>query len=197
MTDVLVIRPEGDETERTLSVWVDMLLPPGTGLPGITVVDDLQGAARATAPAVQARCPNGDIVLYFGHGAQASLGDPVLLDTATISAANRRIVIAIACESSHTLGPAAVNNQGVTEYFGFSEPLFVYIRMPALFGAELTKHLRAYLTGTSSLHQVASDVVSDFQGLEALYRTGPDSKDLDALMIWMGARMNWRGTSVQ
>jgi hypothetical protein len=197
MTDVLVIRPEGDETERILSAWVDMLLPPGTMLPGVTVVHDLQGAARATAAAVQAQCPNCDIVLYFGHGARASLGDPVLLDTATISAANRRIVIAVACESSDTLGPAAVNNQGVTEYFGFSEPLFVHIVIPALFGAELTNHLRAYLSGTSSLKQAASDVVSDFQDLEALYRSGANSNDPDALMIWMGARMNWRGTSVQ
>ena len=193
MPDVVVIRPGTDAVEATLSVWVDLLLPPGIGLPGVYVVSDLAGPASATPAAVQAALATADVILYFGHGREDSLGHPVLVDMTTIAGASGRTVIAIACRSGKTLGPHAVSTHSIQNYLGFSEPLFAYIASPGVIGFELAQRLAAYLTGLTNLSQTQSDIDADLQAIEALYDTGARSTHPDALMIWMGARMNWRG----
>jgi hypothetical protein len=196
MTDVIVIRPQSDSVEKTLSLWVDLLLPPGTGLPGVNVVDDLAGTTAATATAAQSKCSAGDVILFFGHGTEQTLGIPTLLDIGSINGAANRVVIAIACLSSDDLGPKAVSTYGLVNYLGFSEPLFVYNASPGLFGFQVSNRVGSYLTGTSPLAQVKNDIEADFKSIEALYHTGAMSTDPDAMLIWMGARMNWRGLAL-
>jgi hypothetical protein len=193
MPDVVVIRPNGDAVEGTLSVWVDLLLPPGIGLPGVNVVTDLSSPTTATAAATQAACGTGDVILYFGHGSEDSLGDPKLVDTTTIASASGRTVVAIACLSAETLGPDAVSSHNIKAYLGFSEPLFVYNASPALFGFEIARRLASYLAGVTTLSQAQNGMAADLQVIEALYHTGASADHIDAPMIWMGARMNWRG----
>ena len=195
MTDVVVIRPQSDPVEMTLSLWVNLLLPPGTGQPGVTVVEDLAGAA-ATAAAAQAKCGAGDVLLFFGHGTEQTLGIPTLLDIGSIVGAANRVVIAIACRSSADLGAKAVAQYGLVNYLGFSEPLFVYNASPGLFGFQVANRIGNYLAGMSSLAQVKSDLEADFKSIEALYDTGAMAADPDAMLIWMGARMNWRGLAL-
>lgn len=192
MTAVAVIRPEGDTTERTLSLWADLVLPPG-GLPNVNVVTDLQGPVQATSAAASAALRMADVTLYFGHAHRTSLGVPVIIDGSSIANARRRVVIAIACLSADTLGPDAVAVHRVTEYLGFSEPLFVYDVGPAVSGAEIAKHLAECLKGTITLSQARADIIADLQTLERLYCSGALSRRADATMIWMGVRMNWRG----
>jgi len=191
MTDVVVVRPCTDAVEQTLSLWVDLLLPPGTGLPGVNVVQDLYSGVLAAA--AQAACSVGDVVLYFGHGTQTTLGDPTLLDTTTIGCAANRTVIAIACLSSDTLGPTAVNQHNVNAYLGFSEPLFVYNARPSVIGTEVVHRLGDFLVGRTALTQARDDLRTDLQQTEALFHNGFNSTHPDAALIWMGARMNWRG----
>jgi hypothetical protein len=195
VTNVVVIRPESDPVEKTLSLWVDMLLPPGTGRPGVTVVHDLVGPAATTA-AAQTTCGAGDVVLFFGHGTEQTLGDPTLLDIGSIMGAAGRVVIAVACLSSDDLGPKAVSQHHLVNYLGFSEPLFVYNASPAMFGFQVADRIGSYLTGMSSLAQAKDDVEADFKNIELLFRNGPMAMHPDALLIWMGARMNWRGLAL-
>ena len=79
---------------------------------------------------------------------------------------------------------------------GFSEPLFVYNASPGLFGFQVANRIGNYLAGMSSLAQVKSDLEADFKSIEALYDTGAMAADPDAMLIWMGARMNWRGLAL-
>lgn len=196
MTDVVVIRPSNDPIDNTLSLWVDLMLPPGTGLPGVSVLSDLNGPAQATPAAVQAACATGDVIVYFGHGTESTLGDPTLLDTVTITHALGQHMVAMACLSAETFGPNAVTGRHLSSFLGFSEPLFVYNAVWGLFGYEVSQRIGAYLTGSTTMTQAADDLRTDLQGIEALYHTGAESHLADAPLIWMGARMNWRGLDV-
>lgn len=193
MTDIVLIRPSTDPVENTLSLWVDLMLPPGTGLPGVSVLSDLNGPAQATPAAVQAACATGDVILYFGHGTETTLGDPLLLDTVTIAHANGQHMVAMACLSAEMFGPNAVTARHLASFLGFSEPLFVYNAVWSLFGYEVSQRIGAYLTGSTTMTQAADDLESDLQAIEALYHSGAQSQIADAPLIWMGARMNWRG----
>src|SRR5262249_43937932 len=141
-------------------------------------------------------CGAGDVLLFFGHGTEQALGIPTLLDIGSIAGAANRVVIAIACLSSDDLGPKAVAQYGLVNYLGFSEPLFVYNASPGLFGFQVSNRIANYLARMSSLAQVKDDLVADFKSIEALYKTGVMATDPDAQMIWMGARMNWRGLAL-
>ena len=195
MTDVIVIRPMSDAVEGTLSLWADLLLPPGTGRPGVRVVQDLAGPAATPATALAA-CGAAAVLLFFGHGTERTLGIPTLLDVGSFSTASGQVVIAIACLSGAELGPQAVARNGVAAYLGFSEPLFVYNAHPALFGFQLAYRISDYLTGMSTLAQTKDHVEQDFKAIEQLYHFGAPAGHPDALMIWMGARMNWRGLAL-
>jgi hypothetical protein len=74
--------------------------------------------------------------------------------------------------------------------------LFVYNASPGVIGLQLAQRLAAYLTGVASLAQTRSDIEQDLQTIEALYKTGGQSTHPDAPLVWMGARMNWRGLTL-
>jgi hypothetical protein len=194
VTDIAVIRPRSDPIETTLSRWADLLLPT-VGLPGVAVIYDLAGSA-ATPAATKAACGAVDVTLFFCHGTEKTLGIPTLLDTTSVAAAAGRVIIAIACLSSDTLGPSAVAGSGVSNYLGCSEPLFVYNLRPALIGAQIAQRIGDYLTGATSLRQARDDLETDLRAIEALYHTGVRATHPDAMLIWMGTRMNWRGLAL-
>lgn len=191
MTTVVVIRPSSDAVEQTLALWMDLALPPGTSLTGVTALHDL-GAGTLPA-AVQNSCAGADIVLYLGHATETELGDPTLLDSSTIGSARGSTLVAIACFSGVQLGLDAVNNGILKDYLGFTEPLFVYNAQPGLMGTEIAPHLRAFLEGRLTISQLRDRLEDELKTIELLYRTGYWAQTQDAIMIWMGARMNHRG----
>jgi hypothetical protein len=190
MTDVVVLRPSTDAVEKTLAAWVDAVFPAGTILPGVAVLTLGNGTSAAAA---QAACQGSDVVLYYGHGDETSLGDPVLVDDTTITCAQGATVIAIACLSGETLGPDSVATGSVSAYLGFTEPLFVYIADDHVIGDEIADCIKAYLQGSIALPTLRDDMESELKVIERRYHTGYYATSADAMLIWMGARMNWRG----
>jgi len=195
VTDVVIIRPKSDPVETTLSMWADLLFPPGTGQPGVAVVQDLIGP-KATPSAVQGTVGAADVILFFGHGTETSLGIPTLLDKSSFSARSNQVVIAIACSSSDDLGPSIVVQNGAAAYLGFTEPLFVYNASPGILGFQIARRLTDYLANAQPLWQTRDGLEADFKLIEQLYRTGPRATHPDAPLIWMGIRMNWRGLAL-
>ena len=197
MTDVLIIRPENDDVEKTLAVWCDLTLPPGLAAPAVLTVTELRGTA-ATATAVQsALAAGGDIVLYFGHATETTLGLwTTLVDTVTVKGAQGQVMIAIACKAADTFGPSAVAAGALAGYLGFNDILFVYNGNPAVIGHVIADRIRTSLHGGISLRQTADDIVTDLKDIESLFRDGSMSTHVDAAMIWMGAHINWRGLEV-
>lgn len=159
------------------------------------MIADLRGP-HVTAASVCAAVGTGDVILYFGHGTETTVGQPVVLDTVSVANASGRSMVSIACLSGEVFGPSSVARGHLAEFLGFSEPLFVYIADPGLFGYEISLRLSSYLTGQSSLGVAASDLKADLQAIETLFHTGAHSHLPDALLVWMGARMNWRGLDV-
>jgi len=194
MTDVLIIRPENDDVEKTLGVWCDLTVPPGLTSRTVLSVTELRGGA-ATAGAVQsALAAGGDVVLYFGHATETTLGLwTTLVDTVTVKSAKGQVMIAIACKAGDTFGPSAVAAGAFAEYLGFNDILFVYNGSPAIMGSSVADRIRTYLNGGISLRQTADDIVTDLRSIESLFRDGSMSTHVDATMIWMGAHINWRG----
>ena len=120
-----------------------------------------------------------------------------MLESGNITCARYKVVIALACLSSETLGPDAVANRGVTSYLGFTEPVFVYNAGPTVVRDEIAQHVGEYLKGNVGLAQAAQDLAAELQATEAPYYNGAHSTQADAPLVWMGVRMNWRGLDLR
>lgn len=117
MTDVLIVRPEGDDVERELSRWSNRFVRRLEKHPFV----DLHGDGCTRAAVDGALRPN-QLVVYWGHGERDCLGNPPLLDVENIGRCNGAIVVATACYSATELGPAAVGS-GVQAYLGYTTKL--------------------------------------------------------------------------
>lgn len=192
MTNLVVICPATDPVERTLALWASLVLPPGTHLPGVSTLHD-SGDPPETPESLQMWINFADVVLYFGHGTEDALGEPPWLHHGNAQVAADAAVVAFACFAGASLGPDSVAVGSFREFLGFDEPLFVYNAQPGLMGAELAPSLRAFLQGQISLPQARHQIDEQFRSIELLYRTGYKANAPDAMLIWMGARMNHRG----
>jgi hypothetical protein len=64
-----------------------------------------------------------EAVLFFGHGSDAALGSPAVMDTGNIHLATG-IIVAVACWSANGLGPEAVRS-GADGFVGFSDEIHI------------------------------------------------------------------------
>jgi len=195
MSDIGVIRPEGDNVENALSAWAGLVLAGVWGARHVSV-HDLKGSS-VTQSAVEILMKKSDVTMYFGHGDQDRLGSPqkCLVDSANIFEAAGRVVIAIACKAASNLGPDAVSsNNTVRAFLGFDDVLTVYLPWPSLFGHVMEKAIIPFLLSRFSIADVRSMLISGFQMIENTY-CDPNlgGKHPDANIIWMAAHINWRG----
>jgi hypothetical protein len=94
-------------------------------------------------------------VIYFGHGYEDALGDPVLVDTNNIGNASTRIVLAMCCSSANQLGEDAVKHHRIGAYLGFTRPIFIPV-------SQATWSLTPwYVAGTQLVTGAATGAVED------------------------------------
>ena len=192
MATIVVVRPGADATEIALSSWAALVIAGVSGGSGV-VVTDLQGPA-ATRNAVDSRLQSSDVTLYFGHGLDDRLGDPIaLVDSVNISRASNKVVFGIACKAAVALGGRA-EVAGVRAFLGFDDELVVYLPTPSLFGRVVESALIPFILSNASVDDVRDTLVSGFKQMEKTYR-GPLRNSLDAEVIWLAAHINWRGVS--
>lgn len=76
-----------------------------------------------TREEVEERLAGASMVLFFGHGTDTALGNPVVIDMANIYLATG-IVVAVACWSANRLGLEATNS-GAHAFVGFCDEIHI------------------------------------------------------------------------
>lgn len=202
MAEVAVIRPDtqGDDVETTMALWPDAMMA-GPGPQAGVAFKSVRGSTRCTASHASAAMRSTDATLYFGHGTRAALGMPTtLIDSANVSDAAGKLLLAFACEAALTLGPDAVNNKRVTAFLGFADIMSVYTSSaPGWFdpiGAAVDRALTLFVQG-GTVADVGDLLIIELQQVEADYRRpGPLSYLPEAPIVWQAAHINWRGVQV-
>lgn len=139
-----------------------------------------------------------DATLYFGHGTSAALGTATtLVDSANVSDAAGKLLLAFACEAALTLGPDAIAKR-VTAFLGFADIVVVLSGLPAgqsdPIGDAVNRALTLFVQG-GTVDDVRDLLISELKQVESDYR-GPLSYLPWADKIWLSAHVNWRGITV-
>jgi len=123
MSSILLVRPANDAVAIELSAWAAGVKKLAASSSGTSVGVDLASGA-ATRAAVDLELPNHEATFFCGHGTPTKLrGAGIdLVDAANVGLAAKRGILAIACSSADTLGPAAIQNN-VKAYLGFTKKL--------------------------------------------------------------------------
>jgi hypothetical protein len=121
MGDIVLIRPEDDASARYASEWATR----AAGIlaaAGHAIACDVDRGSPADARTILAALGvQAELVCYFGHGsADAWLtGFSATVDANTVSAAQGKSIVSIACHTARALGPDAIT-AGVIAWFGFT-----------------------------------------------------------------------------
>jgi hypothetical protein len=195
MPDIAVIRPDtpGDAVESIMALWPDAMMAEA----GIGFLD-VRGTAHCTASNASAAMRSTDATLYFGHGTPAALGTATtLVDSANVSDAAGKLLLAFACEAAHTLGPDAIAKR-VTAFLGFADIIAVVTNLPAgqsdPIGDAVSRALTLFVQG-GTMDDVRFLLISELKQVERDY-SGPLSYLPGAGTIWLSAHVNWRGVTV-
>ena len=200
MPKVAVIRPDtlGDAVEAEMALWPDaMMAGPGAQV-GIHF-SDVRGAAQCTASNASAAMQSTDATLYFGHGTPSALGTPTVVDTANVSTAAGKLLLAFACEAALTLGPDA-HVKRVTAFLGFADIVAVVTNLPAGQSnpiSDAVDHALTLFVQGGTVDNVRYLLIRELKQVEADYNPkGPLSYLPGASTIWLAAHVNWRGLTV-
>ncbi len=188
MADVTVVRPESDQVENALSGWAGLVLTAVSGAIHVSVTD-IRGST-VTRVAVENKLGNSDATIFFGHGGPDRLGNPAVIDSANVSKASNRVLISIACSAAAILGRDAVSSHGVKASLGFDDILVSILTRPSVFGDIVEQAITPFLLSGASVDDMKYALIMGFQRVESIHRAITTQ---DAAIIWMAARINWRG----
>jgi hypothetical protein len=185
MPTVLLVRPANNAVAIELSTWGATL----NSFSGsrATIGADLPSAA-ATRAAVDSSLPQHNGLFFFGHGTPTKLlgASSDLLDVNNVSLASGGAIVAIACSSADTLGPAAIKS-GVEAYIGFTK------KLTWISGDPDRKFQPAICSGAETLMQGGSmkDAVGAMQKalsqVENYYHSGAGRTSPDAAIGFLSA----------
>jgi hypothetical protein len=117
MSRLFLISRQGPEENYMARQWGEPLYEPTRQ----------NGAGRLldspTRQEVEGELADADMVLFFGHGSDAALGSPAVIDSANVHLATG-IVVAVACWSANELGPKAMRS-GAAAFVGFSDEIHI------------------------------------------------------------------------
>jgi hypothetical protein len=199
MSKLALVRPANDPAAVELASWSSWLIPDIAA--SSHSHSDLHGSA-VTRAAVEADMSASRVTLFFGHGFKSRLQGYTsdVLDLSNISKSWDRIVVAIACWSAVTLGPAAIS-AGADAYLGFDEAMVWLTGDPdKRFGPAATSGVRKMITSGSDIAACATTMKSEFDSVFAFYKTGAGSGSPNAVLGWLAAdwdkqRLTQLGTS--
>jgi hypothetical protein len=189
MSDLSLVRPSNDPAAAELSDWAASLIPDITA--SSHKYTDRKGAG-ATRTAVETELTKSRATLFFGHGLKSRLQgySSDVVDVANIGKAAGNIVIAIACWSAVTLGPASISS-GIDAYLGFDEALVWITRDPdRQFGPAATSGPRDMITTGSDIAACAARLQQQFDAVFQYYRTGAGASGRDAVLGWLAGTWN-------
>ena len=190
MVNLVLVRPESDPVEVGLSSWAALVLASIGGAFRVSTVD--LRAQQVTRTAVEGAIGAHDATLFFSHGTRDHLGSPTpCVDSANVSKAQGKVLIAFSCMAGEQLGLDAVSN-GVRAFLGFDDILTNYHPQPSLFGQIVDIALRPFLLSGQPIHAVRSALKWGFQSIEQHYTKGPGANHANANLIWMAAHINQR-----
>src|SRR3989304_8871098 len=112
MSRVAVVRPGGNGAAGTLHSWGQKVVNDvGSSSPTHTLNADLDTQVAAHRLAVEGEMQSCRAVFFFGEGDWACLynGTTPVVDTGNVARAFGHLLVAIACNSAHMLGNAAIN----------------------------------------------------------------------------------------
>jgi len=190
------VRPGKDPGARTLSGWGSVVIDLVKRNRNHTISYDLRPKlwSRLAATDVIARLADSDVVLYFGHGDKGRwLGpDPLdpLLDVTNAAASQGNIVIAIACWTSDSLGPACAGRRA-RAYLGFSDELAWAPTQQRRFGMAVADALAVFINRGESIDSARERLEQAFSDLRDSFK-GPDRNQRDANIAWLAADWNAR-----
>lgn len=184
----VVIRPAYDGPTITSHAWAQPLLQALISS-GIHEVVDLP-KRFATRNQVESAVvfESADFVAFFGHGLDACLLEQdgtshsasCAIDLSNIWVLNGAVVLAIACNSARTLGPAAIG-VGAVAYVGFEVVVEWTSRHAARFGLVIAELFLSILDGRTVDEAVAAAVSAAEAQLQHFYSLVLDATDPRAL----------------
>jgi len=188
---ILIVRPESDDVERTLGSWADRirleLNRQPARHPTVTSTVDLSGG-QVDRTAVEDAAVDADLLLFFCHGTDASLGTAPLVDGSNAQLTAQTVCVAAACQAATQLGSTAVA-LGAYAFIGYADLLVV------LPGTRPDPLATAHKNGVATL--VGGGTVAEAE--DAIRRHYTDTRDryLGALrgrpnstIIWLAAHAN-------
>jgi hypothetical protein len=157
----------------------------------------VRGSARCTGSNVNAAMRSTDATLYFGHGTATALGVPTLVDSANVSKAANKLLLAFACKAGITLGGDAISQQ-VTAFLGFADLVSVPSPPPGYsdpIGAAVNAALTLLVQG-KTIKDVHDKLISELKQVETDYSVGVYSHLWFAGIVWQAAHINLRGLTL-
>lgn len=189
--EVLIVRPERDIDERTMSVWGAGFAAAVAARPSVNVTD-LRGQTGTVRRRVLPTLRGKDVLAYFGHGRPDNLGGAaMILDTNDTTAMSKLTVAAIACHAGTTLGPHLVAN-GVAGFLGFDDLLVIYRPAGSIYATPIEAALMDLTGPGGTTLSARNKMAAEFRHVRDSYRIGTHSRHPDAPLIWLGAHCNSR-----
>lgn len=164
MGNFAVIRPCDDGAARQASQWCDALIN-GLKIGGHCAVADVSDQTPASqANVCSALSGSYDVIFYFGHGDETAwlTQGAATVDATTISGANGKAIVSVACKTARRLGPDAIT-AGVASWLGFNIKVgYVVHRGQDPFGDAIVQALEGLGAG-NTLQQARDTLASNLQ----------------------------------
>jgi hypothetical protein len=184
-----LIRPEDDPLAIQASDWASELLNE-LSLAGHGLAKDLAGTTSVVKGNIlSVLCSSTPLVCYFGHGDDQSfltLSTPTV-DSSSISVSTGTVIVAIACFTGKSLGPAAIT-AGADTYVGFTIKLPVILPYRTIdpIGEAIVAGLK-HLGGGSDVQHAADMLRNELDKVSVEYDTGAYSAHPAANLGYFGS----------
>lgn len=188
-----LVRPNTDAQAATLYNWGSAVRDQISKTPPHVIAFDLRPRLiwiPVTPVQVLASLGGADVIFYFGHGGPSDwLGRGSLLSPVSARATADKIVIAIACDSAMSLGPACVG-AGARAYVGFRDRLTWSTAASAEFGAVIAGALSGFVRYGDPVGSGVTRMRDGFAAIVDKFKHGSGRHHVDAVAIWLAANQN-------
>ena len=194
--DILILRPERDAIEKALSAWASNVVSAISGNPACAIVADVRGDNAIASANISDQISKADVIVYFGHGSVAALGDPVVVGNQEEAALKDKLLVGIACYAGKIFGKELAENSDAEGYLGFDDQLVVYDAYPSIFSAVIEAGLQDLVDPARSGADAANTLRREFLALrhrEQAIELDPRysvQRRTNAGWIWLGANVN-------